>query len=192
MAEHLRGRCFATTRFRCTNIRYTGDVCGCTGSVEIEPTVLLPVGGKNYLAFLFCRSCQPSWEINHVLIDQPPWSVAKRVRGDRFKCPGCHRAVALAHRRADLAADRFPRRGGKPHRPARGGAGDAGAVNVSGLSRRLFRKGRTDQQVPRWCRHRDLPRRSPISRYAPNQTDCQPSRLSEATRCLPPKFTASG
>jgi hypothetical protein len=54
MAEHLRGRCFATTRFRCTNIRYTGDVCGCTGSVEIEPTVLLPVGGKNYLAFLFC------------------------------------------------------------------------------------------------------------------------------------------
>ena len=94
MAEHLRGRCFATTRFRCTNIRYTGDVCGCTGSVEIEPTVLLPVGGKNYLAFSFCRSCQPSWEINHVLIDQPPWSVAKRVRGDRFKCPGCHRAVA--------------------------------------------------------------------------------------------------
>jgi hypothetical protein len=76
--------------------------------------------------------------------------------------------------------------------PARGGAGDAGAVNVSGLSRRLFRKGRMDQQVRRWCRRRDLPRRSPISRYAPNQTDCQPSRLSEATRCLPPKFTASG
>jgi hypothetical protein len=187
MAEHLRGRCFATTRFRCTNIRYTGDVCGCTGSVEIEPTVLLPVGGKNYLAFLFCRSCQPSWEINHVLIDQPPWSVAKRVRGDRFKCPGCHRAVAwrihgptwrptASH---GAAANHTDRR-------------DAGAVNVSGLSRRLFRKGRTDQQVPRWCRHRDLPRRSPISRYAPNQTDCQPSRLSEATRCLPPKFTASG
>jgi hypothetical protein len=53
-AEHLRDRCFATTRFRCIKIRYTDDVCGCAGSVEIEPTVLLPVGGKNYLAFLFC------------------------------------------------------------------------------------------------------------------------------------------
>jgi hypothetical protein len=30
-AEHLRDRCFATTRFRRTKIRYTGDVCGCPG-----------------------------------------------------------------------------------------------------------------------------------------------------------------
>src|ERR1700716_529562 len=39
-AEHLRDRCFATTRFRCTQIRYTGNVCGSPGSVEIEPSVL--------------------------------------------------------------------------------------------------------------------------------------------------------
>jgi hypothetical protein len=93
-AEHLRDRCFATTRFRCTKIRYTGDVCGCAGSVEIEPSVLLPVGGDYQLAFLSCGTCLPPWEINHVPIDQPPWSVVNRDRGDRFKCPGCHRAVA--------------------------------------------------------------------------------------------------
>jgi hypothetical protein len=70
-AEHLRARCFATTRFRCTQIRYTGNVCGCLGSVEIEPAVLLPVGGEDTLAFLSCSTCLPSWEINHVPIDQP-------------------------------------------------------------------------------------------------------------------------
>jgi hypothetical protein len=74
-AEHLRDRCFATTRFRCIKIRYTGNVCGCLGSVEIEPAVLLPVGGEDTLAFLFCRTCLPSWEINYVPIDSPPWSV---------------------------------------------------------------------------------------------------------------------
>ena len=93
-AEHLRDRCFVTTRFKCTKVRYTGDVCGCNGSVEIQPTALLPIGGKDDIAFLFCVSCQPSWEINHVPIDQPPWSVAKRASGDRFKCPGCRRPVA--------------------------------------------------------------------------------------------------
>src|SRR3981189_2415691 len=36
-AEHLRDRCFATTRFRCSKIRYIGSVCGPPGSVEIEP-----------------------------------------------------------------------------------------------------------------------------------------------------------
>jgi hypothetical protein len=63
-------------------------------SVEIEPPVLLPVGGEDPLAFLSCGTCLPSWEINYVPIDQPPWSVVNRDRGDRFKCPGCHRAVA--------------------------------------------------------------------------------------------------
>ena len=92
-AEHLRDRCFATTRFRCPKIRYTGNVCGCHGSVEIEPSVLLPVGAEDLLAFLTCR-CLPPWEINHVPIDQPPWSVLNRERDDRFKCPGCSRAVA--------------------------------------------------------------------------------------------------
>jgi hypothetical protein len=59
-AEHLRDRCFATTRFRCTKIRYTGNVCGCAGSVEIDPSVLLPVGGKDTLAFLSCSTCLSS------------------------------------------------------------------------------------------------------------------------------------
>ena len=61
-AEHLRDRCFATTRFRCTKIRYTGAVCGRLGAVEIEPSVLLPVGGEDTLAFLSCGTCLPSWE----------------------------------------------------------------------------------------------------------------------------------
>jgi hypothetical protein len=92
-AEHLRDRCFATTRFRCTKIRYTGAACGSPGSVEIEPSVLLPVGGADPLAFLCCGTCLPSWEINYVPIDRPPWSVVNRKRGDRFECPGCHRPV---------------------------------------------------------------------------------------------------
>jgi hypothetical protein len=59
-AEHLRDRCLATTRFRCCEIRYTGGVCGCLGSGAIKPSVLLPVGGKDTLAFLFCVTCEPS------------------------------------------------------------------------------------------------------------------------------------
>jgi hypothetical protein len=92
--EHLRDRCFGTTRFRCTKIRYTGAVCGCPGSAEIEPSVLLPVGGEDPLAFLSCGTCLPSWEINYVPIDKPPWSVVNREGNDRFKCPGCGKAVA--------------------------------------------------------------------------------------------------
>jgi hypothetical protein len=56
--------------------------------------VLLPVGGKDALAFLSCSTCLPSWEINHVPIDKPPWSVVNREGNDRFKCPGCGKAVA--------------------------------------------------------------------------------------------------
>ena len=93
-AKHLCERCFATTRFRCTKIRYTGSVCGSSGSVEIEPFVLLPVGGEDTLAFLFCGTCLPSWEIKHVPIDRAPWSVVNHKGNDRFKCPGCRKAVA--------------------------------------------------------------------------------------------------
>ena len=95
-AEHLRDRCFATTSFRCTKIRYTGAVCGCPGSVAIEPSMLLPVGGEDTLAFLYCSTCQPSWEINHVPIDKPPWSRLNRKSNDRFRCPACGKAVAWA------------------------------------------------------------------------------------------------
>jgi hypothetical protein len=92
-AEHLRDRCFATTRFRCTITRSTGQVCGCPGSVEIQPTVLLPVGGKERVAFLTCKTCLPPWEINRVPIDRPPWSSVNPGRGERFRCPGCRRPV---------------------------------------------------------------------------------------------------
>jgi hypothetical protein len=93
-AQHLRDRCFATTRFRCTKIRYTGETCGGTGSVEVEPSAPLAVGGEYNLAFLSCAKCAPPWQINFVPIDEPPWSVVNRDRGDRFRCPGCHRPVA--------------------------------------------------------------------------------------------------
>ena len=93
-ADHLRDRCFATTRFRCTKIRYTDNVCGCAGSVEIEPSVLLPVGGADTLAFLSCSTCLPSWEIKYVPIDKPPSSVVNREGNDRFNCPRCRKAVA--------------------------------------------------------------------------------------------------
>ena len=93
-AEHLRDRSFASIRFRCAKIRYTGAICGCLGAVAIEPLVLLPVGGEDALAFLSCSTCLPYWEINHVPIDRPPWSVVKREGNDRFKCPGYGRAVA--------------------------------------------------------------------------------------------------
>ena len=57
--------------------------------------MLLPVGGEETLAFLSCGTCLPSWEINHVPIDKPPWSAEiKRKSNDRFKCPGCEKAVA--------------------------------------------------------------------------------------------------
>ena len=68
-AEHLRDRCFAMTRFRCTKIRYTGNVCGSPGSVEIEPSVLLPVGGKDHIGFPV---------LHHV-----PAAVGDHVRADR-------------------------------------------------------------------------------------------------------------
>ena len=83
-AEHLRDRCFARALFRCTKIRYTGDVCGCPGSVGLMPTVRLAVGGNYDLAFLSCESCVPRSEINFVPIDQPPWSVVRRKAGGRL------------------------------------------------------------------------------------------------------------
>jgi hypothetical protein len=90
-SEILRDRCFATATFRCTKVRYTGEACGSAGSVEIRPAELLPVGGTDNLAFLSCKTCL--WQINHVPIDKPPWSVVRRNSGDRFRCPGCRRSV---------------------------------------------------------------------------------------------------
>ena len=108
-ADHLRDRCFATTRFRCTKIRYTGNVCGCAGSVEIEPSVLLPVGGKDDIAILSCVSCQPSWEINHVPIDQQPWSVVNR-RQRPLQVPGVREGRGLADPSRGISSLRSARR----------------------------------------------------------------------------------
>ena len=115
-AEHLREQCFATARFRCTKIRYTGTVCGCPGSVVIEPYTPLPVGGDYNIAFLSCVTCAPPWEIKHVPIDQPPWSTLDRARGDRFRCPGCRQPVAWHIHDRYGAPDRSVRvtRGGRP------------------------------------------------------------------------------
>jgi hypothetical protein len=33
-------------------------------------------------------------EINHAPIDKPPWSMVNHKGNDRFKCPGCGKAVA--------------------------------------------------------------------------------------------------
>jgi hypothetical protein len=56
--------------------------------------MLLPVGGKDTLAFLSCSTCLPSWEIKNVPIDEPPWSALNRGRRERFRCPGCRKSVA--------------------------------------------------------------------------------------------------
>jgi hypothetical protein len=94
---------FATTRFRCTRIRYTEAVCGSPGSVEIEPCMPLRVGGDYNLAFLSCATCAPSWEINHVPIDEPPWSVVKPRRQRPLQVPWLRESRGLAYPRASLA-----------------------------------------------------------------------------------------
>jgi hypothetical protein len=102
-AEHLRDRCFATTRFRCIKIRYTGAVCGSPGSVEIEPFLLLPVGGEDTLAFLSCGTCLPPWEIS---ADRQAAVVGGEPRRQRpLQVPGVREGRGLAYPRADLAAD---------------------------------------------------------------------------------------
>jgi hypothetical protein len=58
-AHRLRDPCFVRTRFRCTNVRWTGNTCGGPGSVTFRPTELLPVGGDITVAFLFCQGCLP-------------------------------------------------------------------------------------------------------------------------------------
>jgi hypothetical protein len=62
----------------------------------------LPISNRDKaeLSQVLSRSCdyieraKPGWEINHVPIDKPPWSVVNHKGKDRFKCPGCGKAVA--------------------------------------------------------------------------------------------------
>jgi hypothetical protein len=72
--------------------------------VEIEPSVLLPVGGEDTLAFLSCGACLPSWEINHVPIDQPPRSVVNREATTASSVRGAGKPW-LGAPRAGLAAE---------------------------------------------------------------------------------------
>ena len=51
-SARLRDRCFAGTRFRCPNVRWSGATCGSPGSVTFRPPELLPVGGD-----VSSRSC---------------------------------------------------------------------------------------------------------------------------------------
>jgi hypothetical protein len=61
--------------------------------------VLLPIGGEDTLAVLSCSTCLPSWEIHHVPIDKPPWSLVNHKGKDRFKCPGVAEGRGLVQRR---------------------------------------------------------------------------------------------
>jgi hypothetical protein len=81
-ADHVRDRCFAGTRFRCRR-------CDTPGQLQIQPPELLPVGGAVRLAFLWCKTCVPSWEISYIPIDRPPWNAVNAGKGDRFQCPAC-------------------------------------------------------------------------------------------------------
>jgi hypothetical protein len=92
-ADRLRDRCFARTRFRCTNVRWTGKTCGSPGMVTFQPPELLSVGGDVRLAFLWCDRCLPPWQISYIPIDRPPWAFVDRRERGRFHCPGCRCAV---------------------------------------------------------------------------------------------------
>ena len=52
------------------------------------------------------RTRLPSWEINYVPIDRPPWLVVNRESSDRFKCPGVRKGRGLAYPWADVATAR--------------------------------------------------------------------------------------
>ena len=55
--------------------------------------------------------------------------------------------------------------------------------------RELLRKGTRINSSP-GTKRRDPRRSSLMSRYAPSQMNCQPSTMSEATRCLLPKVNS--
>jgi hypothetical protein len=102
--------------------------------VEIEPLVLLPVGGEDTLAFLSCGTCLPSWQINYVPIDTP-WSVVKTRATTASKCPGvstAQRGDRLAFQSSRLTGIHGRRR----MRPGKGDSSDGGFVerNLGGGS----------------------------------------------------------
>ena len=97
-AEHLRDRRFRDDPISLHQDPVHGRRLRFPWVSRVNPFVLLPVGGADTLAFLSCSTCLPSWEISYVPIDKPPWSVVNHKGNDRFKCPGCGKAVALSIR----------------------------------------------------------------------------------------------
>src|SRR5260370_32468082 len=69
--DRLRARQFAGTRFRCTNERWNGEVCGGLGSLKIQPAELLPVAGANTLAYLWRDSCLPPIQTANGHLEKP-------------------------------------------------------------------------------------------------------------------------
>jgi hypothetical protein len=91
-AEHLRDRYFATTRFRCTKVRLLAPSAAALGRPRSSHPCCCRSAVKT--RWLSCSAaCLPSWEIKYVPIDRPPWSVVNHKGNDRFKCPGCGKAV---------------------------------------------------------------------------------------------------
>jgi hypothetical protein len=103
-AERIRHRPFAGARFRCTNQRFDGEVCGGLGLLQMRPAELLAVGGPVHLAFLTCKQCLPPWELNYLPIHQPPWAISQ-AKGRRFQCPGCRQPLTSQVHGPDVAAD---------------------------------------------------------------------------------------
>jgi hypothetical protein len=93
--DRLLARPFAGTRFICTKARWNGETCGGLGHIYVKPQERLTVGVPLTLAFLFCRRCVPSWQIDQVQLDRPPWSEtrAEMKTGDRFRCSACRGRV---------------------------------------------------------------------------------------------------
>jgi len=114
--------------------------CGQPGNVYIRPREQPQVGGPVTLAFLFCRRCAPyGWQIDHVQLDQPPWSATRLAPDDRFRCPVLSRARRLAKSMGPHGAESRSRRHTNKEfcRPLRGARPASGIERGCRLSRRF-------------------------------------------------------
>lgn len=51
---------------------------------------------RGEVAFLWCLTCQPMYEIDFVAFDEPPWDRYLRLESDvRFRCPACRKALGM-------------------------------------------------------------------------------------------------
>jgi hypothetical protein len=118
--DRLLARPFAGTRFICTKARWNGETCGGLGHIYVKPQERLTVGVPLTLAFLFCRRCVPSWQIDQVQLDRPPWSETRAEMKTGRPLPlfsmSWPRRLALPW--PGMAANLFRRRGSYCCRPA--------------------------------------------------------------------------